>query len=123
MASCPRTSAGCGQLIDYLPACQASYVGARCLLHLSIKMVQRADRLANFNTDSDPAPDTMVQVLCQDHVGTYLLPFLCSMTDRGWVNAATFLPIQTDVIGWRLASLRTAHHNRRWEPHRPTNRG
>lgn len=86
-------------------------------------MVQRADRLADFITDSNPAPGEVVEVLCQDHIGTYTLPFLCSMTERGWINAATQLPIETDVIGWRLAALRVSRPDRRWEPHRPTNRG
>lgn len=86
-------------------------------------MVQRADRLADFITNSDPAPDAVVQVLCQDHVGTYVLPFLCSKAENAWINAETHLPIETDVVGWRLAAFRTARSNRRWEPYRPTNRG
>ena len=86
-------------------------------------MVQHADRLADFITNRDPAPEIMVEALCQDHVGTYTLPFLCSLTERGWVNATTYLPIETDVVGWRVAASRTARPNRRWEPYRPTNRG
>ena len=85
-------------------------------------MVQHADRLADFITNSDPAPEITVEVLCQDHVGTYTLPFLCSMSEHGWVNAMTSQPIETKVVGWRVAALRT-RPNRRWEPRRPTNRG
>ena len=75
--------------------------------------------MAEFVTDGDPAPEIMVEVLCQDHVGTYTLPFLCLTTERGWINAKTLLPVETNVIGWRVAGLRAARPNRRWEPHRP----
>ena len=86
-------------------------------------MVQRADRLADFITDADPAPETMVQVLCQDHVGTYTLPYPCLMSEGVWINAATRCPIEMAVVGWRTSPGTIVRPNRRWEPHRPTNRG
>jgi hypothetical protein len=43
----------------------------------------------------------LVEVLCEDHVGTYLLPFLCRRTPEGFRNARTGALIEGRVIGWR----------------------
>src|SRR4051812_10648417 len=51
-------------------------------------MVTPADCLAAFTTDVDPAPESLVEVLCEDHVGTYLLPFLCRSMSAGRPNRA-----------------------------------
>ena len=57
--------------------------------------------LANFTTDADPASQTLVEVLCEDHVGTYLLPFLCRLTPEGLRNERTGESIEGRVVGWR----------------------
>jgi hypothetical protein len=67
-------------------------------------MATREQRLAQFATDRDPAPDLAVEVLCEDHVGTYVLPFPCTCTDGAWRNARTGEAIEGAVIGWRDAS-------------------
>lgn len=64
-------------------------------------MVPRAERFADFISDRQPAPDAKVELLCLDHVGTYVLPFRCLWTEEGWVNAATGLRLDADVVGWR----------------------
>jgi hypothetical protein len=64
-------------------------------------MVTRTARLHDFITDADPAPDTLVQLLCEDHVGTYLLPYLCRRTAEGYRNERTNDLIQGWVVGWR----------------------
>ncbi len=64
-------------------------------------MVQRAARIAQFVSDRDPEADVMVQVLCQDHVGTYTLPFLCTKTGSYWISAATSEVVDAEVLGWR----------------------
>jgi 4a-hydroxytetrahydrobiopterin dehydratase len=64
-------------------------------------MVTRAERVADFTTDADPASQTLVEVLCEDHVGTYLLPFLCRLTPEGFRNARTGELIEGRVVGWR----------------------
>jgi hypothetical protein len=61
----------------------------------------REQRLAQFATDREPAPGIPVEVLCQDHVGTYVLPFPCTWADGAWRNAGTGERIESDVIGWR----------------------
>jgi hypothetical protein len=39
--------------------------------------------------------------LCEDHNGTYLLPFLCQWRDDGWHDAKTGRLIEATVVGWR----------------------
>jgi hypothetical protein len=64
-------------------------------------MVTRSERLGDFVTDRDPAPDISVELLCEDHVGTYVLPFLCRREDAAWLNGKTGEPIEAVVVGWR----------------------
>ena len=64
-------------------------------------MVERSVRLSQFLSDRLPAVGNKVQLLCEDHVGTYTLPFLCCWTDSGWKNAATLTTLEVEVVGWR----------------------
>jgi hypothetical protein len=64
-------------------------------------MPARPDRLADFETVADPPPDCLVQLLCEDHVGTFVLPFLCRTTPEGFKNDRTGERIEADVVGWR----------------------
>jgi hypothetical protein len=70
-------------------------------------MVTRAERLQHFTTDADPPIGSVVEVLCEDHVGTYLLLFLCQSTPEGLRNAHTGELIEGHVIGWREPKHRT----------------
>ena len=65
-------------------------------------MVLRADRIAEFISDRSPDDGVKVQLLCEDHVGTYTLPFLCLWTEAGWTNASTMTSVEAEVLGWRL---------------------
>ena len=47
-------------------------------------MATRERRLAEFNGEGEPPPDQPVQVLCEDHSGTYQLPFACRFVDGEW---------------------------------------
>ena len=49
-------------------------------------MATRERRLAEFNGEGEPPPDQPVQVLCEDHSGTYQLPFACRYVDGEWRN-------------------------------------
>ena len=49
-------------------------------------MATREKRLAEFNGAGEPPPDQPVQVLCEDHSGTYQLPFACRFVDGAWRN-------------------------------------
>ena len=44
-------------------------------------MATREKRLAQFDGNGEPPPDQPVQVLCEDHSGTYQLPFACRWID------------------------------------------
>jgi hypothetical protein len=64
-------------------------------------MVTRNLRIADFIATGHPAPGAFVEILCEDHIGTYVLPFLCRFERDGWRNAATGEPIEITVLGWR----------------------
>jgi hypothetical protein len=64
-------------------------------------MPARIDRLAEFETAAEPPSDSVVELLCEDHVGTFLLPFLCRSTLEGFKNDGTGERIEADVVGWR----------------------
>ena len=68
-------------------------------------MALRAERIADFVSDRPPEVGVQVQLLCEDHVGTYTLPFLCLWTEAGWTNASTRTPVESNVLGWRLREL------------------
>ncbi len=65
-------------------------------------MATRERRLAEFNGAGDPEPDQAVQVLCEDHSGTYQLPFPCKLIDGEWRNAESGSAVEATVVGWRL---------------------
>jgi hypothetical protein len=63
-------------------------------------MTTRQRRLSDFNTTPPPA-DQPLQVLCEDHNGTYLLPYPCQWSEGGWRNCASNELIAVQVVGWR----------------------
>ena len=64
-------------------------------------MATRERRLAEFNGQGDPLPDQVVELLCEDHSGTYQLPFPCRFHDGQWVNADSGSAVEARVVGWR----------------------
>jgi hypothetical protein len=65
-------------------------------------MATREHRLSEFNT-GPPPPDQPLQVLCEDHNGTYLLPFRCEWREGAWYASEKTKPLEAKVVGWRLA--------------------
>ncbi|GAC1344608.1 MAG: hypothetical protein NVSMB20_20290 [Bradyrhizobium sp.] len=65
-------------------------------------MATRERRLAEFDGEGEPPPDRQVQVLCEDHSGTYQLPFACRFVDGEWRNAESGSTVEATVVGWRL---------------------
>lgn len=65
-------------------------------------MATRQQRLDAFVHDGDPPTDRPLELLCEDHVGTYVIPFLCRWTGDNWQNAETGERIEATVIGWRV---------------------
>ncbi len=70
-------------------------------------MVTRAERLRGFIADADPPFGSVIEVLCEDHVGTYLPPWLYRSTPEGLRNERTGELIEGRVIGWREPKHRT----------------
>ncbi len=69
-------------------------------------MVTREERLAEFRPLAETPGPGPLRLLCEDHVGSYVVPFPCIYRDGAWLNAATGQPIEADVIGWREFSRR-----------------
>lgn len=64
-------------------------------------MVTRNTRLKDFTTYGYPDTGLPVQALAEDHVGTYILPFLCERINGEWRNESTGEAIEASIIGWR----------------------
>jgi hypothetical protein len=67
-------------------------------------MATRQHRLSEFNT-GPPLPDLPLQLLCEDHNGTYLLPYPCHWQGEAWRNCANDETIEAAVVGWREPPL------------------
>jgi len=63
-------------------------------------MATREHRLAEFSTTA-PTMGASHELLCEDHAGTYALPYPCQWSGREWLNVGTSSPIEARVIGWR----------------------
>jgi hypothetical protein len=64
-------------------------------------MATREHRLAEFATGT-PAIGPAHQLLCEDHAGTYSLPYPCVWSGQQWINADTSAAIEARIVGWRL---------------------
>ncbi|WP_441238002.1 hypothetical protein [Bradyrhizobium sp. 930_D9_N1_4] len=65
-------------------------------------MATRDRRLAEFDGSGEPPPGLPVEVLCEDHSGTYQLPFACRYVEGRWQNDAAGVAVEATVIGWRV---------------------
>jgi hypothetical protein len=63
-------------------------------------MATREHRIAEFSTDK-PIGDLPVELLCEDHAGTYALPFPCHWIEGAWHNCVSGALIDVRVVGWR----------------------
>jgi hypothetical protein len=59
-------------------------------------------RISEFNAGTPP-DDQPVQLLCEDHSGTYTLPFACRWVDGSWFGPRNDR-IEATVLGWRERS-------------------
>jgi hypothetical protein len=64
-------------------------------------MATRQRRMDAFAHEGEPPAEEPLEVLCEDHVGSYVLPFACRWSGGDWKNAATGARIEVTVIGWR----------------------
>jgi hypothetical protein len=63
-------------------------------------MATRQQRLDAFVHDGDPPVGQPLWLLCEDHVGTYVIPFLCRWSGEEWHGVESGERIQAEVIGW-----------------------
>jgi hypothetical protein len=68
-------------------------------------MATRQYRLSEFDQGAPP-PDQLLELLCEDNSGTYVLPYPCQWSDGAWRNADTGRAIEAAVMGWRVAPPR-----------------
>ena len=69
-------------------------------------MATREKRLAQFDGLGAPPADLPVEVLCEDHSGTYQLPFACRFINGRWRNDDSGDAVEATVIGWRLPRVK-----------------
>jgi hypothetical protein len=81
-------------------------------------MVTRNARLKDFITDGYPSSGLPVQVLAEDHVGTYILPFSCERINGEWRNRTTGETVQATILGWR--EVQTGSRGRTSPAQQPT---
>jgi hypothetical protein len=67
-------------------------------------MATRQARLSAFPSEPERPEGQVFEILCEDHVGTYALPFLCRWRDGDWWSAESGERIDAKVIGWRRPS-------------------
>ena len=84
-------------------AIAAVRVSIKLMTALVIKtaMATRQQRISAFIHEGDPPANQPLELLCEDHVGTYVIPFLCRLRSGAWQNVDTGCRIEATVIGWR----------------------
>ena len=64
-------------------------------------MVTRQQRLDDFDSAGEPPAGELMELLCEDHNGTYVLPFPCCWSDGVWRSVRSDREIEANVVGWR----------------------
>jgi hypothetical protein len=62
-------------------------------------MATRQQRINAFIHEGDPPADQPLELLCEDHVGTYVIPFLCRLSSGVWRSVDAGERIEATVIG------------------------
>jgi hypothetical protein len=57
--------------------------------------------LAEFTGEGTPPIGRACELLCEDHVGTYALPYRCHWIEGTWRKAGTGEPVKAGVVAWR----------------------
>jgi hypothetical protein len=65
-------------------------------------MATRRERIDAFSHGGTPPTDQPLELLCEDHVGTYVIPFLCRWRNGAWQSLDTDKCIEATVLGWRV---------------------
>lgn len=64
----------------------------------------RQNRLDGFGQAGDPPADIKCDLLCEDHVGTYELPYPCIWSAGAWTSAVSGEPVEARVVRWRVSA-------------------
>jgi len=64
-------------------------------------MATRQQRLDEFDGDGEPPVGEPIELLCEDHCGTYVVPFPCHRVNGAWRSMESDAEIDARVIGWR----------------------
>ena len=67
-------------------------------------MASRQERIDAYTHHGTPPTDRPQELLCEDHVGTYVIPFPCQWHDGHWQSVQTNDRIEATVVGWRPLS-------------------
>lgn len=65
-------------------------------------MAARRERIYAFIHRGTPPTNEPLEVLCEDHVGTYVIPFMCRWRNGARQNLDTDKRIEATVLGWRV---------------------
>jgi hypothetical protein len=66
------------------------------------RMATRQERIDAFTHQGVPPANQPLELLCEDHVGTYVIPFLCRWSSGAWHSVDTSSRIEAMVVGWRV---------------------
>ena len=72
-------------------------------MKISKRAAARQQRLALYPGEGTPPTDTPCELLCEDRVGTYTLPYRCYWAKGTWRSVKTGEQIKAGVVGWRTA--------------------
>ena len=64
-----------------------------------------------------PPSGEPLELLCEDHRGTYVIPYLCHWIEGGWHAVNSGKQIQAKVVGWRTRAERGVSQPRRSSPY------
>lgn len=64
-------------------------------------MATRQQRIDAFDSEGESPAGELMELLCEDHNGTYMLPFPCLWVDGAWRSIRSDHLIEANVIGWR----------------------
>src|SRR6516162_10803477 len=62
------------------------------------RMAKRQERIDAFTRQGFPPADQPLELLCEDHVGTYVIPFLCRWSSGAWHSVDTSSPIEATSL-------------------------
>jgi len=82
---------------------EGKYMGLDDPEPASRRIAARQQRLAAFPGEGAPPANQACELLCEDHVGTYTLPYLCLWSKGTWRSAETGEAVKAGVVGWRQA--------------------